>query len=125
MLYSLWQKARKQKDLFDLMGLGFSKKKKKIVRPVPPTVSIAVNGKNIELPATPVRSTNANGIVGYDLYETTVTLPAGNTNIPVVTASASHTDVKVDIVQSHLTSAVVKCDYKGVVKTYTILFKHE
>jgi arabinoxylan arabinofuranohydrolase len=72
-----------------------------------------------------VRSTNANGIVGYDLYETTVTLPDGNTNIPVVTASANHKDVKVDVVQSDLSLAVVKCDYKGIVKTYTILFKQE
>ncbi len=30
--------------LFDLIGLGFSSKKKKIVRPVAPTVSIRVNG---------------------------------------------------------------------------------
>ncbi|MDX9812505.1 MAG: hypothetical protein RBU28_08960, partial [Bacteroidales bacterium] len=57
-------------DLFDLAGLGFSSKKNKIVRPVAPTVTIKVNGKDIEVPLIPVRSTNANGIVSYDIYET-------------------------------------------------------
>jgi arabinoxylan arabinofuranohydrolase len=113
--------------LFDLIGLGFSSGRIKIERPIAPTVSIAVNGNAIEVPATPVRSTNANGIVSYDLYETTVTLPAGTTQIPVVSATASNRTVKIDIEQSDSTSgkALVKCDYNGVVKTYTILFAAE
>jgi hypothetical protein len=57
--------------LFDVIGLGFSSKKKKIVRHVAPTVSITVNGAAVEMPAVPVRSTNANGIVSLDLYEAT------------------------------------------------------
>ena len=65
--------------LFNLMGLGFSSKNKKINRPVVPTVSIAVNGQPVTIPATPVRSTNANGITGYDIYQTTYKLPAGTT----------------------------------------------
>jgi arabinoxylan arabinofuranohydrolase len=119
--------STESESLFDLMGLGFSTKKKKIVRPVPPTVYIAVNGKAIELPATPVRSTNANGIVGYDLYQATVTLPAGTTSIPAVTASADNKKVKVDILQADSTSgtALVKYDYNGVVKTYAIVFAAE
>ena len=39
--------------LCDIVGLGFSSDKKKIVRPVPPTVSIKVNGQAINLPAAP------------------------------------------------------------------------
>jgi hypothetical protein len=73
-----------QEDLCDFIGVGFQLVKKAIDRPVVPTVSISVNGKAIEVPATPVRSTNANGIVGYDLYEAKVTLPAGTTQKPVV-----------------------------------------
>ncbi len=113
--------------LFDLTGLGFSSKKKKIVRPVAPTVSIKVNGAAIELPATPVRSTNANGIVSPDLYETTYKLPSSITGIPAVSASASDTDVKVAITQAESKSgtAVVKFDYKGVVKTYRVVFASE
>lgn len=111
-------------NLFDLIGLGFSSKNKKIVRPTVPTVTIRVNGRNIDLPATPVRSTNANGIVGYDLYEATCNLPANTKQAPAVTATASHPDVKVSIVQapSLADAAVVKFDYKGMVKTYKVKF---
>lgn len=109
--------------LFDLMGLGFSSKDKKIVRPVVPTVSIKVNGKEIELPKTPVRSTNANGIVGYNLYEATYNVPSGSAGIPSVTASASTPEVKVSIKQASSASgmAVVEFDYKGKVKRYHVV----
>jgi hypothetical protein len=110
--------------LFDLIGLGFSTNKKKIVRPIAPTVSIMVNGESIDLPATPVRSTNANGIVSLDLYETTYKLPPSITGIPTVSASASNPDVKVAITQAESKpgKAVVQFDYKGIVKTYNVVF---
>jgi arabinoxylan arabinofuranohydrolase len=113
--------------LFDLIGLGFSSNKKKIVRPVAPTVSIKVNGVAIDLPVTPVRSTNANGIVGLDLYETTYKIPSSIAGIPNVSASASNPDVKVAITQavSKPGTAVVRFDYKGVVKTYRVVFALE
>ena len=113
--------------LFDLVGLGFSSAGKKIVRPVAPTVSIRVNDEAIDVPATPVRSTNANGIIGLDLYETTYKLPAGMTGIPVVSASASDKDVKVEITQADSVSgtASVRFNYKGVVKTYKVVFASE
>ncbi len=110
---------------FDLMGLGFSSANKEIVHPVPPTVSILVDGTGIDMPATPVRSTNANGIVGYDQYETKVTLTTDAT--PVVTASTSDPDVQVTITQAASASgtAVVEFDNKGVVKTYRVEFAPE
>lgn len=113
-------------ELFDLIGLGFSSKKKQINRPVAPTVHILVGGKEIEVPATPVRSTETNGIVGYNQYETTVML-ASTADVPVVTASADNEKVKIDIAQAESISgcATVKCDYKGLVKTYKIQFAGE
>lgn len=113
-------------DLFDLIGLGFSSRKKQIERPVAPSVNIKVDGKAIEVPVTPVRSTNANGIVGYDLYETTVAL-SSEARVPVVTASADNEKVKIVITQAESTSgsAMVKCDYKGLSKTYKIRFSVE
>lgn len=115
-----------QEALFDFIGLGFSSAKKPIERPVAPVVSISVNGKAIDVPAIPVRSTNANGIVGYDLYETTVKLPSGG-QIPVITASASDKAVKVSVEQANSATgtAVVKCDYKGIVKNYKVVFAAE
>lgn len=113
--------------LFDLLGLGFSSDSKKIERPVPPSISIEVNGQAVELPTTPVRSTNANGIVDVTLYEATFSLPANTTKAPVVKASADDEDVKVDITQADSPSepALVKFDFKGLVKTYRIVFATE
>lgn len=109
--------------LFDLQGLGFSSVKKKITRPVPPVVTITVNGTDLSLPETPVRSNNTNGLVNYGEYEVSYPLPAGTTSIPVVTAKTNNPSVKVSVTQSTSLSgkAVVKLDYKGVVKTYTVL----
>ncbi|HEX2935417.1 MAG TPA: hypothetical protein VHO72_08690 [Bacteroidales bacterium] len=114
-------------ELFELTGLGFSSAKKKIERPVAPTVSIKVNGEAIATPAIPVRSTNANGIVGYDIYETTYKVPATITGVPVVAASASNPAVKIAITQadSKTGTAVIRCDYNGVVKTYKVVMAAE
>lgn len=113
--------------LFNLSGLGFSAKNKKINRPVVPTVSIAVNGQSIGVPPTPLRSTNANGIVGYDIYQTTYKVPAGTTGIPKVTASSNNSKVKVSVTQaeSRTGTAVVKFDYNGIVKTYRVVYTAE
>ena len=110
-------------NLFDLIGLGFSSDKQEIARPIAPTVSISVNDVVVDLPATPVRSTNANGIVGYDLYETNVTM-SNTAGVPVVKAFASDPNVKVTITQAQATkgTAIVKFDYQGVVKTYKVVF---
>ncbi len=114
-------------DLCDLSGLGFSSNKTKIVRPVPPTVSIQVNGQAIELPDTPVRFTSTNGITSVDLYEATQPLPANTTEIPHESASASDRTVKVAVTQADTVdgTAVVKFDYNGVVKTYHTVFSVE
>ncbi len=113
--------------LFDLIGLGFSSAKKKLVRPIVPTVAISVNGQAIAVPATPLRSTNANGIVGYDIYETTYKVPAAATGVPSVTASSNNPAVKVTVTQaeSKTGKAVVKFNYKGVVKTYNVVYAPE
>lgn len=110
--------------LFDLAGLGFSSNKKELAAPVVPSVTIAVGGKELALPKTPVRSTNANGIVGYDVYQANYPLAAASTEIPTVSASSDNPDVKVNITQaqSNDKAAVVRFDYNGVVKTYRVVF---
>jgi hypothetical protein len=110
--------------LCDIIGLGFSSDKVKIVRPVAPTVSIKVNGQAINLPANPVRSSNANGITGYDIYDAAYAVPTDFAEIPQVTASASDGSVKVEVKQAEAKNgtAVVKFDYNGVVKTYRVVF---
>jgi arabinoxylan arabinofuranohydrolase len=107
--------------LFDLIGLGFSSDTKQIAPPTVPTLSIFVNGAPLTLPTTPVRSTNANGICDYDLYEVSYALPASLTT-PVVTASSSDPNVKITITQPPSPSgvAVVRFNKDGVEKTYRI-----
>lgn len=114
-------------QLFDLIGLGFSSDTKDIKPLLAPSVDIQVNGASIDLPATPVRSTNENGIIDYDLYEATYSLPAVETEVPTVSASASDPEVKIDVTQAATRSgtAVVKFDYQGVIKTYKVLFTVE
>jgi hypothetical protein len=117
--------GKESTELFDLKGLGFSKKKKKLTPPVVPSVTITVNGNEVAIPETPVRSTNTNGIVGYNLYETTYTLPAGTTTIPTVTAASDHKKVKVSVTQPESITGIAKVefDFNGVVKTYRIVFE--
>lgn len=111
-------------ELFDLSGLGFSSKKNKIERPIVPTVAISVDGQKINLPKTPIRSTNENGIVGNDIYEATFNLPVETTVIPNVTAAVDNNDVKIKVTQANSATgtANVEFDYNGVVKIYRVVF---
>lgn len=111
--------------LCSLYGLGFSTDEKSMQYVVPPAISIKVNGKEIRLSDSPVRFTGENGYTSYDHYEATCTFPSGKEKTPKVTASSDNPNVKIDIVQpkSREGKSVVKFDYKGRVKTYTISFK--
>lgn len=109
--------------LCDLIGLGFSSKDKDIECPCAPRVSIAVDGKEINLPAVPTRMTPKNGLIGYDHYDVYFAL-ADNSKMPEVTASADNDNVKIEITQASdaQNQADVKCDYNGIVKTYHVHF---
>ena len=114
-------------SLFDLMGVGFSKDGKELSAPNVPEVSISVDGKPISLPGQPLASTVENGIVNYDTYQYDHILPAGTTEIPAVTASASDDKVKITVSQAASVTgadsvAIVRFHYNGAVKTYRIPF---
>ncbi|MCH5719459.1 hypothetical protein [Niabella hibiscisoli] len=65
--------------------------------------------------------------MGYDIYETTYKVPPGTTVVPKVTASSDNRSVKVTVTQPESASgkAIVKFDYKGVVKTYNVILNSE
>jgi arabinoxylan arabinofuranohydrolase len=109
--------------LCDIAGLGFSSDKKPIVRPIPPSISIKVNGEVVTLPTAPVRSSGANGLTGVDIYEATFAVPATVADVPQVSASASDPKVKVSVTQAQAKggTAIVKFDNNGVVKTYRVV----
>ena len=110
--------------LFDFIGLGFSSKVHKIERPISPTVHVTVNGQRLELPAIPVRSTDSNGLIGYNNYEIAYTMAAGSQKNPVVKASSDNPAVKIHVEQANSVTgyAVVDCTYKGQKKSYRIKF---
>lgn len=105
-----------------LKGLGFSKKGKVMEFPKVPEVAISVDGKRVDLPSTPVRMTGHNGYTGYDQYEAFYSVAGKGNAVPVVGATCDNPDVKIEIKQpeSPEGTAVVKFDYKGIVKTYTV-----
>ncbi|WP_432713581.1 hypothetical protein [Pedobacter sp.] len=110
--------------LFDFIGLGFSAKNKKLVRPVPPVVNITVNGKTIELPNTPLRSTNDNGLTDYANFEVSYKVDAASSAIPLVKATSNNPAVKVSIKQatSRTGTAEVTFDFNGVTKIYKVIY---
>lgn len=112
-------------ELCALQGVGFSKKGSELNYPAVPSVEIKVDGQSVELPTIPVRSTNENGYVGYDHYAVEYTLPADGTDVPKVEASSNDSRVKVEVTQPDARNgkAVVKFDYNGKVKTYTVVLK--
>ena len=105
-----------------LKGLGFSKKGNSLECPKAPSVTIKVNGKDVELPSTPTRMTHKNGYTGYDHYNAAYRLSGNEQGTPKVTASSDNPEVKIEVIQpeSRTGKAVVKFDYHGVVKTYEV-----
>lgn len=108
-------------QLCNIEGLGFSKNGKSMVRPVAPKVNITVDGQAVEMPATPVRFTHENGLLGYDHYELDV---EANGKMPKIKATADgNVKIKITPAESIPGDAIVSCNYKGVEKIYTIHIK--
>lgn len=105
----------------ELNGLGFSTKDNPLEHAPSPKVTIAVNGVALNLPENPTRSNDMNGYTGYDRYDVTYRLLSNAK--PSVSAICNNPDVKISVTQpeSVRDKAVVKFDYNGVVKTYTLL----
>ena len=107
----------------DLIGLGFSTQDRELIRPIPPVVSISLDGEALSLPIHPVRSNSTNGISGFNIYEVNVQVPYGR-NIPVLEASASDPSVIINITQpfdAPSGTAIIEFDYMGLVKTYRVV----
>ena len=105
-----------------LNGIGFSKKGDELVHTPSPEITIAVNGVALNLPEYPTRSTNDNGYTGYDLYDVNYTLLSDKTpEISALTSSGEPVKFEITQPKSSKDHAIVKCDYNGKVKTYTLI----
>lgn len=108
---------------FALDGVGFGKKNDVLNSPSAPEVAIYVNGVAIDLPEHPTRSNDFNGYTGYDRYDVPIRLYTDKAPEIKALVSSDADDVKIDIEQPKTATdkATVRFDYKGKVKTYTLL----
>lgn len=117
--------------LCDLIGLGFSCDDVDITVPHVPSVSIYADGKKMDLPALPERSTDANGLTDCGNYNITIFVPQKdleNNNFPQIKAEADgngQVNITVEQADAENKNAVVKCDYNHLIKTYTVHFTPE
>ena len=110
--------AEGREPLFDMHGIGFSSAKVKIERPVPPVLEITMDGKKLELPATPIRSTNQNGICDVFHYEINYD---GELKDLRVSCPSKEVVTAIDIQEQG--KATVSGTYKGLKKIYQINYK--
>lgn len=100
---------------FTLHGIGFAKEGMQCTPPAVPSVEIYADGKKLNIPATPVRCTNANGLtdaIRYQLYA------------PITDSSKLEvkSDGTIDIEIGKITDgrATIKCSYNGNDKLFLI-----
>ena len=108
------QQPQRPKGLFTLHGMGFSTGDYRM--PVVPQVNISVDGQQLSLPAQPVRSTEANGVMDLTRYQAYAPLHEGS----VVKATATSPEVQVAVSPVTAGRATVTCTWRGQKKVYLI-----
>ena len=107
---------QRPEGLFDLHGIGFSMPGMVCEPAKVPTVTITVDGQQLRLPTTPIRSSNANGYIDVSHYQTYAPLKDGS----VIKATASDPAVKIVVGKVVDGRASVKCTFNGQDKIYLI-----
>ena len=110
------QQPQRPIGLMDLHGIGFSKDDVVCERPVVPVVTITADGKKLNLPDTPIRCTNANGLTDAIRYQAYGPLKEGT----ILNATATDPAVRFEISPIVEGRATVKCTYNGLQKIYLI-----
>ena len=106
------QQPQRPQGLFDLHGIGFTKTDNCPV-PLVPEVTITVDGQKLQLPETPIRSTEANGYTEENRYQTYARM----TDSSVISATASP-DVDINVGKIADGRATVTFTYRGQKKIY-------
>ena len=110
------QQPQRPQGLFDLHGIGFAKDGVGAQPAFVPEVTITVDGKRLNIPHLPVRTTNANGYTDLTHYQVYGPLKASST----LEATANVPDVEITVSAIHEGRATVKATYKGKEKTFLI-----
>jgi len=111
------QQPQRPQGLFDLHGIGFSKND---ARPTPfvPEVTITVDGKKLNIPASPIMSTNQNGYTKCDHYQLYAPLKAG-AKVQATCEKAPNL-VKFEVSPVVEGRATIKATYSGQTKYFLI-----
>ncbi len=110
------QQPQRPIGLFDLHGIGFSKTGTTCERPVVPIVTITADGQKLNLPTTPIRCSNANGLTDAIRYQVYGPLKENT----ILSATATDPSVTFEISPIVEGRATIKCTYNGVQKIYLI-----
>lgn len=110
------QQPQRPEGLFDLHGIGFSKAGRPCERPVVPEVTITADGQKLNIPALPIRTTNANGYTDITHYQVYGKLNSNS----VLRATASDPAVKLEVGKVTEGRATIKATYNGVTKIFLI-----
>lgn len=92
-------------------GMGFNPAVTSLKRPETPVLNVTIGGKKVELPATPVRSTEANGYVNNEHYEMDYKLEEGQKPKVKVECLWSTMQFWVDQVKGDEGSALITATY--------------
>ena len=108
------QQPQRPKGLFTLHGFGFVAGD--YDGPKVPQVTISVDGKKVNIPETPIRATNQNGLMDARTYQLYCPLTA-KSNI-----SVKPSDSQIETIVSPIAEgrATVKCTYEGQTKIFLI-----
>ena len=109
------QQPQRPQGLFDLHGIGFSKTD---ATPVPavPEITITIDGQKLNIPASPIMSTNQNGYTECNHYQ----LYGPRKDGAKIEAKASDPKMKIEVIPGKDFRATVKATYNGVSKYFLI-----
>ena len=110
------QQPQRPVGLFDLYGIGFAKADATCEPSVVPEVVLMADGKRLNIPDTPLRSTNANGYTEANRYQVYAPLKEGS----IIAATASDSAVEISVSPIVAGRATVTCTYKGKEKIFLI-----
>ena len=110
------QEAQRPQGLFDLHGIGFKKGSETVALPVVPQVTITVDGQKLNIPATPMMATNANGYTECTHYQLYAPLKADSK----LKATSNEGSVKFEMSPVIDGRATVKATYQGQTKFFLI-----
>ena len=110
------QQPQRPEGLFDLHGIGFSKSGQAWGPRAVPQITIKADGKQLAIPAIPIRTTNQNGYTDLTRYQVYGPLKADTK----LEATANVPDVQIEVSPITEGRATIKCTYQGLTKTYLI-----